>query len=129
DSVTEMNQALRFWQARFLVLDYLRTRADGTTERKSILDKLESLEGVGPERIAQMIPPLPPAADPASAAALRTVRIAVETMKDAPPTAYWVTLPIEYHAGRTYPLMIALHSEFGGAQQAIDGFWGGAEGQ
>ncbi len=128
DAVTEMDQALRFWQARFLVLDYLRTTADGA-DRKPILDKLESLEGVGPERIAQIIPLLPPTADPAGAAAGRTVRIAVETTKDAPPTAYWVTLPFEYHVGRTYPLIVALHSEFGAAQQEIDGFWGGPDGQ
>jgi tetratricopeptide (TPR) repeat protein len=128
NAVTELDQALRLWQARFLVLDYLRTGSDGA-DRKPILDKLESLEGVGPERIAQMIPLLPPAADPAGAAAGRTVRIAVETAKDAPPAAYWVTLPFEYHLGRTYPLIVALHSEFGGAQQEVEGFWGGPEGQ
>jgi len=128
DAVTEIDQALRFWQARFLVLDYLRAGADGG-ELKPALDKLEKLEGVGAERIAQMIPLLPPTAELAGAAAARTVRIAVESGKGAPPTAYWVTLPFEYHAGRTYPLIVALHSEFGGAQQAIEGFWGGPDGQ
>jgi poly(3-hydroxybutyrate) depolymerase len=127
-AVTEIDEALRLWQARILMLDYLRSGADGA-DRKPILERLEKLEGVGPERIAQMIPLLPPTAELAGAAAARTVRITVETGQDAPPAAYWVTLPFEYHVGHSYPLIIALHSEFGGAQQAIEGFWGGPDAQ
>jgi pimeloyl-ACP methyl ester carboxylesterase len=125
NAATEIGLSLRLWEARDLVLEYLRAAADAEGDRRAILRKLEVLDGVGPERIAQMIPRLPPTADVLSAAAARTVRIPVELAKGAPPAAYWVTLPLEYHAGRLYPLIIALHSESGGAQQEIDAFWGG----
>ncbi len=47
NAVTEINQALRLWQARFLLQDYLRSAEDAAVERKQILGKIESLEGVG----------------------------------------------------------------------------------
>ena len=34
NAITEIDQALRFWQARFLVLDYLRSAPDADLERK-----------------------------------------------------------------------------------------------
>lgn len=127
NAVTEIDQALRQWQARYLVLDYLRSRADADVERRSILEKLQSLEGVGPERIAQMLPLLPPTYDSGEAAPGQTVRIELPGAKGEEPPGYWVTLPIEYHADHSYPLIIALHSQHGGPRQELLGFWGGTE--
>lgn len=130
NAVTEIDQALRLWQARFLVLDYLRTAVDADPERKAILEKLESMEGVGPERIAQILPLLPPTLDPRDASPGRAFRIEVPVSGDDElPTAYWVLLPFEYHADRQYPLIVALYSERGGPQQELMGFWGGGAGQ
>lgn len=127
NSVTEIDQALRLWHARFLLLDYLRSAADADAERRTILEKLESLEGVGPERIAQLIPLLPPTLDPVGATSGRATHVQVAGEKDGPPTAYWVSLPTEYHPDHSYPLIIALHSETGTPQQELQGFWGGTE--
>ena len=127
NAVTELDQALRFWQARFLVLDYLRTGADADPERKTILGKLEVLEGVGPERVAQMIPLLPATFDQAGAVPDKMVRIEVPGAKAGVAAAYWVSLPLEYHPAHSYPVIVALHSEQGVALQEVQGFWGGTE--
>src|SRR5579872_1484392 len=127
-AVTELDQALRMWQARSLILDYLKTADDAQIERKAILKSLESLEGVGPERIEQMIPLLPAVLETAGAAPGRAVRIEVAgRSQNDQPTAYWVSLPLEYHSAHAYPLIIALRSEQGSPQQELQGFWGGTE--
>ncbi|HLJ11087.1 MAG TPA: hypothetical protein VKU82_07855, partial [Planctomycetaceae bacterium] len=127
NSVTELGAALRMWQARFLVLDYLRTPPDGEVERKAILAKLASLEGVGPERVAQMLPLLPPALEPVDAAAGSAEKVKVAAPAEGPAVAYWVSLPLEYHPDHFYPLIVALHGEQGSPQQELQGFWGGTE--
>lgn len=129
NAVTVIDQTLRMWQARFLALEYLRTAPAADLERKAILAKLEALEGVGPERIAQMIPLLPPVLDLAGAVPEGTVRIQVAGSNEGPPVAYWVSLPYEYHPNHVYPVLIALHSERGSPQQELVGFWSGPEGR
>ena len=129
NAVTDLDQALKFCQARYLVLDYLRTAFDAEAERKALFAKLEALEGVGPERIAQMLPLLPPALETTAVAPGDPVRIVVAARKDRPATAYWLSLPIEYHTAHSYPLIIALHGERGNPQQELQGFWGGTAGQ
>ena len=129
DAVTELDQALRFWQARFLVQDYLRSADEADAERKAILAKLEALESVGPERIAQILPLLPPVLDPSAALTGNTVRVQVPTQKGAPATAYWVSLPIEYHPDHKYPVIVALHSEGGSPNNEIERFWASTEGK
>ncbi len=127
NAVTGLDQALRFWQARILVTEYLRTGPDADSERGAILKKMEGLDGVGPERVAQMIPLLEPARDAAGAAPGKVVRIEVGGAQGESPAAYWVSLPLEYHPAHSYPLIIALHSEAGKALQEINGFWSGDE--
>ncbi len=127
NSITEIDQALRLWQARFLLLDYLQSAADAAADRSAILGRLTSLEGVGPEHIAQLIALLPPTLDPGAAVAGRATRIQVAAEKDGSETAYWVALPYEYHPDHSYPLIVALHSEAGTPQQELQGFWGGTE--
>ncbi|HEY3966624.1 MAG TPA: hypothetical protein VGM05_18830 [Planctomycetaceae bacterium] len=127
NAVTELDQALRFWQARFLLIDYLRSAPEAAVERKSLLTRLEALEGVGPDRIAQMLPLLPAFGDTAGVAAGQAVRITVPGNEAGEEYSYWVTLPFEYHADHSYPLIVALHSEQGTPQQEVQGFWGGSE--
>ncbi len=127
NAVTEIDEAQRLWQARFLLLDYLRSEPDADGERRTVLERLESLEGIGAERIAQLLPLLPPILDSAGAVNGQAVRIEAALGTDEPPMAYWVTLPIEYHPDHTYPLIIALHSERGKPEQELQGFWGGTE--
>jgi predicted esterase len=125
NAVTDFDQALKFCQARYLVLDYLRTAPDADAERKAIFAKIEALEGVGPERIAQMLPLLPPPRESVAAAPGKPVRIEVAAGKNGPAMAYWLSLPYEYHPAHAYPLIVALHGERGTPQQELQGFWGG----
>jgi poly(3-hydroxybutyrate) depolymerase len=126
NAVTELDQALRFWQARFLILDYLRTAHDAETERRDIRGRIEALEGLGAPRVAQILPLLPPPLDPAGAAAGKVARIQVASPQDEPAVAYRVLLPPEYHPDHRYPLMIALHGEKRTPEQEL-AFWGGTE--
>jgi predicted esterase len=130
-AVTELDAALRFWQARYLLLEYLRTAPDDETARKTILTKLEALEGIGPERIAQLIPFLPPVLEPAGAEPGNAVKIDLGSTEQEQKRAYWVSLPLEYDPSRSYPMIVALHDgarpyESGTLQQEL-GFWGGSE--
>lgn len=113
NAVTEIDQALRFWQARKLVLDYLRSARDADGERKSIIGKLESLEGMGSERIVQMLPLLPLPLASVVALPGQSVRVEVAAANDAASTAYWLSLPFEYHQDHSYPMIVALHHEQG----------------
>lgn len=126
-AVTELDAALRFWQARFLIMDYLRTPPEDETGRRTILTKLEALEGIGPERVAQIIALLPPVLDPAGAEPGKSARIELPGGTQGDRRAYWVSLPLEYHPTHNYPLIVALHSERGTPQQELQGFWGGTE--
>lgn len=127
NAVTELDQALRFWQARFLLINYLRSAHEAEGERKALLTKLSALESVGPDRVAQMLPLLPAAGDTTGIAPGQAVRIAVPGEKAGDESAYWVTLPFEYHPDHSYPLIVALHSEHGEPLQELQGFWGGTE--
>lgn len=126
NAVTDLGQSLRFWQARFLALDYLRSAAEGASERKAALERLEDLEGVGPVHMAQMLPLLPPALETPGAAPGKALRIVVDRGPDEEPAAYWVLLPAEYHPDHSCPLIVALHSEKRGPQPELE-FWGGNE--
>lgn len=127
NAITELDQSLRYWQARFLLVDYLRSAPEAAVERKSVLTRLQALEGVGPDRIAQMLPLLPASGDTAGMASGQAVHITVPGANAGEEFAYWVTLPLEYHADHSYPLIVALHGEHGTGQQELQGFWGGNE--
>lgn len=127
NAIADLNQALQLWQARSMLLDYLRAAPESGDERKAILARLEALQGVSPERIAQILPLLPPPLDAAGATPGKASRIEVATASARSATGYWASLPSEYSPDKSFPLIIALHSETGSPQQEIEGFWGGTE--
>ncbi|MSR59594.1 MAG: hypothetical protein EXS05_18450 [Planctomycetaceae bacterium] len=126
NAITELDQALRFFQARMLVLDYLRTPDEGALERKAIREKLSAIEGLGAPRIAQMFRLLPPVRDPAGALPGKATRIQVGSPNDDPPIAYHVLLPLEYQPDHQYPILVVLHGFNNGPEQEL-AFWGGTE--
>lgn len=124
NAVTSLNQALNLWHARYVVLDYLRTANDAGNERQAQLERLKSLEGIGPTHVAQLLPRLPPPLGAAGAEPGQAVRIEIPTSKDDEPLAYWALLPLEYHPDHLYPLLVVLH----GAERTPEhelAFWGG----
>jgi len=124
NAVTELDQALRYWQARFLLRDYLRTSDDGEGDRRELLERMLALEGVSAARIAQMLILLPPPLDTAAAKPGQATRIEVSPPQEDLPVAYWVLLPPEYHPDHSYPLLVALHSEKRSPEAEL-AFWGG----
>jgi predicted esterase len=123
-AVTSLDQALRLWHARLLVLDYLRSARDDAAGRNAILEELDRLEGVGPERVAQLIPLLPPPLEPSGLETGLPARIDVTGNANEAPVAYWVLLPHEYDPQRRYPAILALHGAGHAPGRELE-FWGG----
>jgi pimeloyl-ACP methyl ester carboxylesterase len=123
-AVTELDQALALWQARRLVLDYLRTPEDGVAARQDLLGQLGKQEGIGPSQVARLLPWLPSILDAEGIDPGTPVRIAVREEDGDQPVAYHVLLPYEYHPDHRYPLVISLHAAGRGPEQTLT-FWGG----
>lgn len=142
-AVTELRLALRIGEARSLVLEYLRSEPADEGRRREILDQLRLLDGVGIERLAQLLPQLPPPLpiDPSAlgnpaAVSLYQLMEAASTSSDKDRDAreetapaktgrgYHVTLPPEYSVDRRYPVILCLHAQGGSAEQEMR-FWAG----
>jgi predicted esterase len=126
NAVTSLDQAVRLWDARFLVQEALR--APTPNERQLVYQQLRRLEGVGPEVIRKLIPQLPPVVETPGIEPGRAQRIEVAADDQTPPTAYSVLLPIEYSPHHSYPLLIALRAEGKSIDQTLS-LWGGTEEQ
>lgn len=114
---TDLSLAIRLWQARGLVLRYLRS--DQSIQRQDILAKLRDIEGVSAERIAGIIHQLPP-----PLASDETVRSGIaDSVKydpDDPSLQYFISLPPEYRTGRHYPVILTLHGGASTCQMQMD---------
>ena len=135
-AIDDLDTTLRLWEARFHILEYLR--AEDSQRQRQLLEQLNSLEGVGPERIRQLIPllpaplPLPTGIRPGVA---RKVEV---TGKDAAVSvSYSVLLPPEYPTPtghppadftphHRYPLIVALHPAGMSPEHALV-WWGGTQ--
>ena len=117
-AVTEFDTAVRLWDARFLVLEYLR--AGTIRQRDDLYRQLELLEGINPDTVGQLIPMLPPpvetpGAKPGVAIEIEVVAGQVKpkrTVDEEPEQTiyrYTVLLPSEYSPHHRYPLIVALH--------------------
>jgi pimeloyl-ACP methyl ester carboxylesterase len=108
--------ARKLWAAREAVL---RSEADG--DPAAIKQRAASFANdkeVTVDVVARMIPQLPPA-DPYE-------KLGVKPIPLTPPgggAAYHVQLPPEYHHGRPFPVLIALHHSAGGAGGELQ-LWG-----
>ncbi len=107
---TDLKTALRLWQARGLLIEYYR--AEHPAERSAVVEKLAELESVGPRQVARLIPLLPPRTETPDLTIGSPFKVKVERRTgDEPEIEYEVLLPLEYHAGRPYPVIVALHAE------------------
>lgn len=126
NAVTDLQLALRLWEARTLVLEFLRTAHDGVNQRQDLLAKLESVEGVGANRLAQMLPQLPPILDTPPMEPGEVTTLTANT--GGKPAEYSVMLPPEYHADHVYPLLVVLNDMGKEPEHEIE-FWGGSSDQ
>ena len=126
-AVTELDTAVRMWEARFLVLEYLRSSTD--LERQQILARLHNLEGIGFPTILQLVAHISTVCDAHGIEAGQAVSIEIPVSKRvdeeaAPAMRYSVLLPLEYRPHRDYPAIVALHA----TGQPVDNllrWWGG----
>lgn len=128
NAVTNLDDALRLWQIRFLVLEYLRTN-DNPARRQSILDELSHTEGATVPRVSEMIALLPPPSlaqipQPGAATPLDVTDEWNQTEQQ-----YVVLLPPEYSPQHRYPLLIVLHAAGSTPEQELTWWAGTAERQ
>ena len=115
NAMTDLPRTLRLWQARYLVMEALRTYEVNT--EAELIEQLSSLEGVGIDVVVKMIPYLPPLLDTPNARPLETLLINARELDPDTPVRYRVLLPHEYTPNHAYPVIIALHPE------GRDGSW------
>jgi hypothetical protein len=102
----ELNTAISLWQARFIVLEYIRIN-DDPYRRGQRLEQLSALEGITVERLEKMVPLLPYVLEenPPAAGEIRDYTVPTS---GAEPAVYSVSLPLQYQSQHRYPLLVVL---------------------
>ncbi|REJ74590.1 MAG: hypothetical protein DWQ34_12490 [Planctomycetota bacterium] len=108
DAVTNLDDAVRMWQARFLILEFLRND-DNPDHRQDLVSKLKEIEGVNAARAAGIVPqlPLPITMPPLETGEVHPIEV-VDSWNQVTQT-YSVVLPPEYSPQHDYPLLVVLH--------------------
>lgn len=105
-AVTDLDAAIRLWDARFLIREFFRENNPG--RRSKLVSELESIEGVGPEQVGQLIPRMPPAIDAPGIRPGEIGRVEVDSPDLEVPFSYAVLLPQEYNPRHIYPMIVTL---------------------
>ena len=123
--------AYRLWLGREMVSDYLRLSI--ANDRAGVLKTYRAgKEALSTDELAQIITNLPPI-DPQDATTIKGTKVnprdsgATDTFKietgpvpeDDGGLTYYVRLPREYHVGRSYPVVLALHTPEMNPEQMI----------
>jgi len=126
DAVESLPAAMRMWEMRFLMQEYLRIPED-TKRRAEIIQKLEETEDATVDRLSRMVAFLPVFED--SAPIPPCVPTSVEFTSDGAgaPLSYVVVLPKEYSPQHTYPLLVVLHTAGADAEKEAKWWAGGTE--
>ncbi len=122
NAVTDLDQAVRFWDARFVMLEY--ARADNVQACEQHSQQLRQIEGVGPKIVMQLVSQLPPSLDASGIEPGEPHRVVVTPEGRIPEVAYSVLLPPEYSPHHSYPLLIVLRSR-GRTNHELLHWWGG----
>ena len=123
DAVDSLPAAVRMWEMRFLILEYLRTPEDAV-RRAAIIKTLEATEDVSVERLARMVGFLPMLEDMAPIPPCTPTRVETTSDGAGTPLSYVVILPKEYNTQHTYPLLVVLHG-FGKDAESEARWWAG----
>ena len=124
-ATTDLEQSLRLWQARGIMLDYLLHRHP--LRRQELLAQLAGLEGIGPQQVLELIPRLPyfvetPGIEPGVPL---TIEIPVRQSDDSEDVfRYSVVLPPEYSPHHSYPAIVALRPAERSIEQELQ-WWAG----
>lgn len=123
---TDLATALRLWNARALVLEYLPSEDEKL--RSDLLAELQLIEGFGPKALLQMIPQLPPCIETPDVVPGKPVRIQVPGRNEGEVLAtYDVLLPDEYSPNRPYPVVLTMTAAGRPAVRQLE--WWGSSGE
>jgi hypothetical protein len=131
---TKPEFAQQLWLARKLVIDYQKTVR--LADRQKLLARYKEQQtqrnpAISVEEFAQMIPNLAPLEPPAmlvdnvkaftadSGRADYATEFTSESFRGGQAIKYWVQLPPEYHPGRPWPVLVALHQANETARDAL----------
>ena len=124
NAIDKLDLTIKLWEARFLVMEYLRT--ENPTRKAELLSKIEKLEGVGPQHIGWMIPQLPPLIETPDVKPGKPATLKVAGRDGKPAIRYAVMLPPEYKPTRSYPMIVALRPEERSILTELE-WWAGSE--
>jgi pimeloyl-ACP methyl ester carboxylesterase len=120
---SDLPLALRLWDARFLIQQYLR--AENPNDRTARLAELEQLEGLTAARVAQLLKLIPPVLDNLLIEPGKPATVTITPPNQKQEMHYSVLLPPEYHPDHSYPLIIALTDRGATPERELTAFWGG----
>jgi predicted esterase len=121
----DLNVAVNLWNARFLVLEYIRENGN-PLRRDEFIAELKKLEGVTMERLAEMIPLLPYVMEPMPPAPGEPLSYSLK-LGDGLEVQYAVTLPSEYNPSHRYPVLVALRRSGMSLEETLRWWAGTAE--
>ncbi len=127
DSLENIAVALSVYQARDLVSEYIANKNE--TDRRSLLEKLQAMEGGAPAYVAKIIQFMKPPlwdAEPETASEIPGYYLMrVPGVPGHSDFFYYVQLPHGYDPYRKYPAVVTLHGSGTTAEQQID-WWAGS---
>lgn len=123
-ALTNLEQAIDLWNARFHALEYLRQSPESIRDTE-LMGRIKNHEALNPQRLAWMIPLLPIAGEVPPAQPGVPYEVNLSAKPDQSTARYTVLLPPEYSPLHKYPLLVALRPEGMPYQNAV-GIWGGS---
>jgi pimeloyl-ACP methyl ester carboxylesterase len=115
------DRALRLWDGRDKILQYLREPSEGRRQR--LLGELKSQETLSVELAARIIEHLPPIVPTDGLEEGKPNHITIQAGERS--IEYWVLLPPEYNPFHRYPVIVTLHGGPHTPEQQI-GWWSSA---
>lgn len=123
NAVTDLNLAIRYWDARFAMLEGVR--AESIQDRDQRYQELRRVEGVGPKVVLQMAAYLPPIRDSGDIRPGEVQRVLATPEGHSPSLSYSVILPPEYSPFHSYPMLVVLRAREQSYEDAVR-WWAGS---
>lgn len=124
ETIQNLKETYGLFEARQLVLDYLRTEPLERDVRAELIKRISSLEGVSVDRLSAMIQHLPAVMPVGLQRAAETAPGQFRIEGDDNMLGCLGRVPPEYHDSRSYPLIIAFPREGMPADVMLE-WWGG----
>lgn len=125
DAVDSLPAAVRMWEMRFLMQEYLRT-PENSKRREEIAHTLDTTEDAEPELLSRIVEYLPVFEDSTPIPAGTPTTVEFNSEGSGEPQSYVIVLPKEYNSQHTYPLLVVMHSVTGTPEKEAT-WWAGNE--